>query len=231
MDGHGNNEEHYSSFNDLNILELRIINNLTSTISNVRGFAKEGKISLGGRVGEEIINHEKGSIGSWNKQGVDSYMHHSANPHPYGDFYFTDFSPRVHKDDPMDGNTKLTADLPDYLKYKDGTYEIFPTLTNIREEIIHHSGVSINIDNFQPFLKEVNIHLNGIQVYHLAWVPDECGGMKYVGGALFDNLGTLSTLILVHLPLFDARGIPSRYASFVYISYPRRCHVSKPALN
>ncbi len=122
-------------------------------------------------------------IGHPDTTGIRPFVYNgNAAGKRYDDFYFSDIVTRINKNFILSQNINL-ASCPQNTEYRDGRYKIKADAITI-DNIIHSSNVeNITIDNFQPFIEQVQVFIGTNKVYDMAWVCDEnCQGMKPVGG-------------------------------------------------
>lgn len=112
-------------------------------------------------------------MGSFNKQGIRPFAYDTR---PYDEFYFTDFIPRIHRADPMDGaaNGIMIAGCPMDARYNDGAYKLKAQLKTVRATSAYEDSPIQNftLDNFQPFVQSVRVTLGVREIYNMSW---ECG--------------------------------------------------------
>lgn len=162
VDGNSNNR--YSRINDVNQVEIFLRKRYELEFAKIKGAKQESILSLGGRIGTNLINHtlqqyRDGQWGDWSRTGVNSFAYNTttnANGHPYDDFYFTDFYTRIHRDDPMDGGTPKIAYCPEQARYNDGEYDLEARVTTIREAE-HKAEASFILDNYMPYIRAVTL--------------------------------------------------------------------------
>ncbi|HYG01935.1 MAG TPA: PKD domain-containing protein [Chryseosolibacter sp.] len=112
------------------------------------------------------IDHGTGSI---TRTGIDPYAY---NTQPYDDYYFSDFYPRIHKDDNYSGVNARFASISDEARYPDGIYDYFVRLTTVTNQFHNSTFEKLTIDNFRPFIKEIVIrkdNATGAMIYRGYW--------------------------------------------------------------
>ena len=92
------------------------------------------------------------ATGSWTSQGIYDNAYNSED-----DFYFTDFAPRMNKN-----NHAQLAKLPDDAQYNDGAYALYPAVYNVSDTRVqpNDANVVFYIDNFKPYIKNVKVRRN-----------------------------------------------------------------------
>lgn len=186
----------YNRIYDVNEVELLVKKTHESSFSRIRGARSESIISLGGRLGTNVINHTReqyaaGNWGSWNRTGVDSYAYNGSNTGPYDDYYFTDFITRIHEDDPMGGLPALISDCPMSARYGDGRYEIKARVTDIRNGYSDSEVKEFVLDNFKPIVQGVEVKIGSHTIYHRRW---SCGDPGSCIGMMLESIVTEATI-------------------------------------
>lgn len=159
----------YNSIMDANTIEFMVKPNRSSTYLRIKGNTTEGKISLGGRLGENIVNHDPwryvypGQYHLWKKTGIHSNAYNSINTSVYGgnpwdDYYFIDFPTRIHSDDPLTNKTLQIADFPSAARYNDGKYSFRARVIDIRNAFSDRT-TEFTLDNFLPFVESARISI------------------------------------------------------------------------
>ncbi len=148
----------------------------------IQGPNFRSEFSHGARIGTERINMDlnvaSSNVGDWNRTHMQPFAYATNNSHPRDDYYFADFLTRIHKDDPMDGSNSPTmiAYCPDEARYNDGVYLLKARVTDVRDSVFE-SGVEVfTLDNFKPYVKEVEVKIGDTLVYEKGWECDtSCG--------------------------------------------------------
>lgn len=174
----------YSRVYDVNQVELLVKKAYESNFARIRGAERETILSLGGRLGTDVVNHTRQQYaaenwGGWTRTGVDSRAYNATNARPYDDFYFTDFITRIHKDDPMDGAPSMLSYCPMSTRYNDGRYQLRARVTDIRNRFTD-ADRDFTIDNYKPFIANVKVQAGGLTFYERGWTCNDgaaCQGM------------------------------------------------------
>lgn len=196
MSGEPQNVNRYDHVMDVNNVEIKIKPADNINFERIMGASEESIISLGARLGEPLINHNQnhnypGTIHQWTVTGVNSnaYNGDTSGPNarnPWDDYFFTDFIPRIHEDDPMDGAPAAIADCPQSARYNDGKYELKTVVTNITNIQDEGTPIEFTLDNFQPFIEQVTAKIGLHVIYDKVWVcEDSCSGNT--GGISLNN--------------------------------------------
>jgi len=87
----------------------------------------------------------------------------------YDNFIFTDFYTRIHKDHNLNGTLTL-AENPDDALYNDGNYHIKADITTIKGSQQNSvTPTEIQIDNFRPYIKEVEVFKGAMNDVNLVY--------------------------------------------------------------
>lgn len=193
----GTDNNRYDKLYDLNQVEILLKKDYEAVYKLIMGATGTSDIRLGGRIGETMMPdymYKDGSsgngggvpqIGNLSRQGIRPFSYATANSgHPYDDFYFTDFLTRIHVNDPTNGSPAMLSYCPMSTRYNDGKYKIKARVTNVRNDEPDYSNEQeITIDNYKPFIREVKVQVNGLEVYRRTWHCDDgpaCQGMYLV---------------------------------------------------
>ncbi len=174
----------YNSVLNISKVELRLANiSLNDTFSLIQGPFFRSEIKMGateddniayplriGQSGSAVRRYGRFGFGNvqaktglysfvYRDAGEDHHFYTTSGPRRWDDFYFTDFTTRVHVDDSLDegGNIDMFADFPDDVRYNDGEYELFARVTNVRDSSFYSDTLSITIDNYMPYINSVTI--------------------------------------------------------------------------
>lgn len=184
----GNTNTYNSSSMNISKVQIKLKPPSAQVFSLIDGPNYMSKILLGATQQEpiEYPNHVNNSgllTGNWNRTGIMHFAYRDATDahpaplstqgsRPWDDYYFADFITRIHKNDPMNG-TAIIAECPDFLRYPDGRYELYSEVTDVRDSTFQSNQLSFVLDNWKPYIKEVNILVGIQQVYYKEW---ECSG-------------------------------------------------------
>ncbi len=111
---------------------------------------------------------------------------HAYDDHPWDYYYLSDIRTRIHKDDNFGHDNGYLSAVRNFdARYPDGNYELWVKGTTVRKDNNNEyfyfyndeddeDPVSIIIDNFAPFIKEVKIYnneemLNNHRIYGREW--------------------------------------------------------------
>jgi hypothetical protein len=104
--------------------------------------------------------------GNWNRTGIYPYAYSGQS---YDDYFFSDFNPRIHKNDAggnLSGNgTRISnpikySDTPIKSRYNDGNYSLNILSTDTHYNVFGELK-SFTLDNFQPFLTNIELQQFG----------------------------------------------------------------------
>lgn len=229
----GADNNRYSRINDVNQVEILLKKASETQFTKIKGAQMESILSLGGRIGTDVINHTRqqyasGQWGNWNRSGVDSYAYNSSNPHPYDDYYFSDFYTRIHKDHSF-GTLRRTAELPANARYPDGEYALFAKVTNIRGQSTSSDTLSFTLDNFKPYVKRVEVsqstfYNSGSPIYIAEWEeywqPTDWSGV----GKLFFSVHQADPIQRKYIGQIKRKAI---HLSCPHLAQDRTCRIIK----
>ncbi len=189
-------------------VEFLIKEKVQSIYSKIKGPTLEAEINLGAISGSKA---KPKSI--WNDKHLGGYSTTGIYPNAYGGgtptdtFYYADFSSRISKFDKL-GGTKDYTNCPQNTRYNDGQYQIKAKVTDVRGTVTESTSIDLIIDNFQPFIEQVQVFIGTSKVYDMAWACDEnCQGMKAEGGVTtellpnFDDNQQLNIIVKTSEPL------------------------------
>ncbi len=191
MQGEGNNSTYNNAVMNVDFLEIymKLANENENQYSFIRGEKFESKFQLGARLDTErypirgvpASNVSVGNSccigyidiactnqrGSWIQNGVNPYAYRSSGGRPYDEFYYTDFITRIHRNDPMDGDTTPTmiANCPQNARYNDGRYQLKARVVDVRGGYLEGprndddelAPLEFVLDNFKPFIESIEI--------------------------------------------------------------------------
>lgn len=166
------NGSRFNTLNNVNSIELNIRNtSLNGNWEIISGPNYNSEIKYGGLLGadaypDKILN----TSGSFNVTGVYPDAYADSQPKEFDNFFFSDFFHRIHNDDQMSGTkSMLISYCPEDSRYVDGTYEFKSILKTINGDITDGELYSDQIDNFQPYIKSVDVLIDGINIYSASW--------------------------------------------------------------
>lgn len=144
----------------------------------------ESKFWLGANHNTTIYPSDWNSrdFGTWTQTGTYPYAHNDANNQIYDDYFFADFYTRIHKD-----KHDAFADIPSNARYNDGKYKLRSTVTNVRDALFEIPAIDITLDNFLPYITNVNIRFNGDQLYQVIREGNE-GGIQTDDGYILNTI-------------------------------------------
>ena len=173
------NASHLSKINAIDKIKVLISPANQNNYTLIQGLSSENIISIGGRLGDTVINHTKGIDGSWTQQGIDPYMLTGGSPKLYDDYYFLNFIPRIHKNDIIGDNISQMAYCPQDARYNDGRYEIKARILDVKRDSFDGGAESFIIDNFKPYISRVVMSIGNQTIYDGQWDCQICGGVVY----------------------------------------------------
>ncbi|MEM9545766.1 MAG: T9SS type A sorting domain-containing protein [Bacteroidota bacterium] len=173
-----NGKRYFHIFNmDKVFFRVKNINIENDTGSIVKGPWRDGKIILGGKLGEDLLNHpkKKFEIDWWKYTGVaaHAYAGGTYKNHNYDIYHFSDWKTRIHKDDNKGKNNYKIADLPENARYQDGYYKLSVDRSTISDKINTLVQDSILLDNFVPYIREVEVDFDNRRIGVLVRKVDE----------------------------------------------------------
>lgn len=172
--GSGNNR--YQNIFDVDRVRFLIKKVEENDFELIIGSGNVSEISLGGIVGQNIINHPNPNFGNWTTTGVDSRAYNNGYPNQaYDIFHYSDFITRIHLNDPMDGGNAVLATCPDEARYDDGSYAIKARVTDIRGGFSDTDEQVFTLDNFQPYIASFTFNAVGLTQYTRSWICGSCG--------------------------------------------------------
>ena len=199
----GGNGNHYTAgtFN-IRDVSLEIKPTIGGSYRQFKGSNYESKIFMGStdfypEAYPKYINKStESSQGGWSKQGIYNFAYRDAgDPHrgpyttsggrPYDDFYFP-FYHRLHKSSPLNGGELKFTDVPTNARYNDGSYLLRARVTDVRN-VYTDIETNLTLDNFLPYLTEVNIKYNGDPLHQTLRVGDE-GSAKADDGYIMNQI-------------------------------------------
>lgn len=161
----------YDVVMDVNHVELRLKRTWDPFFERIVSKNEESIISIGGRIDEEVMNHQVGEFGSWDDTGIFPRAYNNTAPdpnsgNPWDDYYFTDFITRIHHLDNIGDNQTHYATCPEDSRYPDGPYELIARVTNIGDVFFTDgpnpqevfTPIEFNLDNFKPYVKRVSVY-------------------------------------------------------------------------
>ncbi len=168
MQGERRSVKRYNTALDIHEVEWLLKRESEQNYKLIKGFFKESEISLGARLYTSLKNHPKPNFGNWTTTGINSvaYNGFSHGPQPWDDFYYADWTTRIHKDDVMDDGQKKYCDCPTECRYEDGEYSLKTRVTNVRGAYVDGTDQSLKLDNWKPYIQSVTLR-------------DQQGGLYY----------------------------------------------------
>lgn len=188
---------------DVNDVQLLIKKESGSIYHLIEGAEFSSKISHGGTwntIPYPAYIVQDNMHGSWDKQGIAPFAYSDNNGHPYDDYYLIDFITRIDKDSPVPpviGNTVNPAYCPENARYSDGIYSIRARVTDVNGGVPHQGPLNENgaidpiefiLDNFKPYINQVDIKIGNSLVYQGKWDCKEspaCNGSANTGSIKF----------------------------------------------
>jgi len=117
--------------------------------------------------------------GSTIKTGIEPIAYHTSNGHPWDNFYFSDFFPRIHKDHSIGAALQLARHNLE-TRYPDGDYEAHSRITTVKNHVFTtNEPYNFAIDNFLPFVQKVEAYGS------LPWMPKYSREWKALGNGSF----------------------------------------------
>jgi hypothetical protein len=168
----GRSNRYGNVVSNMNSVAIEIKKSTDSSFRPYYGKDYLGIINLGGTSETRLYPHiltNDNRFGQWGRQGINAFAYDDHNGYPYDDYYFADFYTRIHKDSII-----LFSDSPKNTRYNDGRYKLKPTVTNVRDELFTTTAINFTIDNFMPFITEINVELNNDFIY--GEKRDQCEG-------------------------------------------------------
>lgn len=147
----------------------------TSSPTEIRGDRYMSKFELGARMATARYptNLPTMAYGNYTTTGVNPYSYKSGVEFkPYDDFYFCDIQTRIHNGDTYTGPMQY-ADMPNNARYNDGNYQMTISVTDVRNAPLVSSPINFTLDNFKPYIRKVNVNLNGAETYQGVWESNE----------------------------------------------------------
>lgn len=156
--------------------------------SLIRGPWWSSEIIYGGTLDEDLYGHQAARFFDdktewWDYTGVDSYAYNDDGARedednfyfdkPYDVFHYSDWVTRIHMDDDFSQGNESIADIPLNALYKDGTYSLRAQETNIRNAVINAEIEDVILDNFIPYITQVDVNFGGNRIYTLTRTGDE----------------------------------------------------------
>ncbi|NUO02744.1 MAG: hypothetical protein HUU01_19220 [Saprospiraceae bacterium] len=185
MENEDNNANRYNTLNDINRVELLIKKQYESTYKLIKGITHESDIRVGGRIGETILpdymyDGALPEIGDLTRQGIRPFAYATFGAHRYDDYYFPNFTPRLHQDTDLPPGTLSYC--PMSSRYNDGRYQLKARITDVRNNATDGPVQEFVIDNYKPFIQEVKVNLPNVTepFYQRYWVCNDntdCKGM------------------------------------------------------
>ena len=119
-------------------------------------------------------------VGDESITGIDPYAYRDSGAHPWDDYYFSDFFPRIRIDHQI-GQNLLLAPHNLLARYPDGEYEAFLRVETVTNAMFSSpTAVVFNIDNFAPFVKKVELSQfpPSVILYSREWIDG--GNLLYL---------------------------------------------------
>lgn len=187
----GNGNKRYDHLFDVDRVEFLLKGVGESTFQLISGKSQESIISLGGLLGQSIVNHPNPSFGSWSKTGVDSRAYNKGySNQPYDIYHYSDFFTRIHKY--YNSGPLKTAELPLNARFSDGEYKLYAKAINIRNQITNSDTVSFTLDNFKPYVSRVTVSQgNNAPFYDADWYGSSVEDLNGVGKIQFNRPGSI----------------------------------------
>ncbi len=157
-------------------VEFRIKPTSSPNYSLIEGQGHESRIWIGATQEEVYPDFISTEYGGWSKTGQYPFAYVTGDHHAYDDFYFADFITRIHRNDPMDGNTTPTmiANCPQDARYNDGRYQLKAVVKDVRydenaDDADDHifegprndddelAPLEFVLDNFKPFIESIEV--------------------------------------------------------------------------
>ena len=172
MPNAGNGANYNNSVMNIDRVDIEISEADENNFDHIQGLKFESKLYLGARIGTDrypIRNTPQSNSsnqccmdytdiactdqdGDWGVTGMRAYAYTNR---PWDEFYYADFKTRIHQNHMM-GTTGTFAHCPTSARYPDGQYQARATVTDIRGGTHDSDPEGFNIDNFQPYIKEIN---------------------------------------------------------------------------
>jgi len=175
MRGEATDEKCYNKLFDLDKVELQIKNQTSSTWKRIIGDQMEAIISEGGRLGDPVINHKTPiNKSNWLSNGINLNAYNNAETgnnarNPWDEYYFIDFTFRIHKDDPLTpSKSSFIADFPSDARYNDGKYNFRVKATRANNTSDYITSSTLLLDNFQPYLTKIEVKSNNSDLYEIS---------------------------------------------------------------
>ena len=119
-------------------------------------------------------------VGSFTKTGIDAYAYRSSTTgYPYDDFYFSDIFLRIDKDDALSSVNLLAAGINSEARYPDGKYTLKAKAVTVRDSVYWSEEQELLIDNFVPYIKEVEVRSNNSKIYQGGWTWYDNVGLRF----------------------------------------------------
>ncbi len=203
----------YPKVLDVDQVEMYIQPVGATNYERIQGPSFESNLCLGGRIGgperyprnADAPDNQNNSPWyntetQWNRTGVHPYAYRGdlTNANPWDDFYYADFITRIHRNDPMDGDTTPTmiANCPQNARYNDGRYQLKAVVKDVRydedaDDADDHifegprndddelAPLEFVLDNFKPFIESIEVSFGSKVIYNMHWdCADDCDGMR-----------------------------------------------------
>lgn len=133
----------------------------------------DGKINNGeARYPSDLDDDSRGEA-RMGRTGIECWAYSDRRQRPWDYFNFADFVSRIHTNDVIGaGGTEIT-DTPQNARYNDGLYEFEAKLKNINDEIYDSGNLEKVLDNFQPFMTQVQFLQNDVARHTLNRLQNE----------------------------------------------------------
>ena len=173
MSGVANGNTYNNAVSDIDKIEV-LIRSDSDTFRVIQGPYYFSSLRLDGRVNNEtrhpanFVNRGQGEDG---RTGMQPWSYSDRRQRPWDFYHYADFITRIHTNDPMDGNQTptLIAECPQDARYLDGKYDIMTILTNAMGELDSSVIRHFTLDNFKPFIQQVQVEFGNQLVYHQLW--------------------------------------------------------------
>jgi len=182
----GPSESRYYEIFDIDEVSFFVTKLSENNFNLIRGAKHNTRINEGGHLSGTVFNHDIGSLGSWNRTGINPRAYSDPNdcsPHHSDEFYYSDIYWRISNTHSQGSKIKL-ANCPDNTEYEDGQYAVKGKVESIKGEIFEGSNTTFTLDNFQPYIQSVRVLIDGILVYQAGWVCTD-NGPKFTKSSCF----------------------------------------------
>ncbi|MGK0174095.1 MAG: hypothetical protein ACI9AT_000473 [Ulvibacter sp.] len=144
-----------------------------------------GNVNVGVGLGVDIAQRKTAenylaAFGDYRKTGIIGHAY-GTGENPEDIYFINDFLTKIRITDNFGRGNALMAREIQEARFPDGQYHLVGRATEVRLD--NHDNFDspslVTIDNFKPYIKDVEIFVFGQRIYHKNWIFDQCGGIVF----------------------------------------------------